>query len=240
MDGARPTELSMDAAITAVAALGDDLRRGMYDFIRSMSRPVTREQAAEAVGISTKLAAFHLDKLVGAGLLRSYYARAGGRRTVGRTPKVYEPIEQDVRISLPERQHGFLAEILVDAAASQRPTESTREAIERVAREHGQAAATAAGTQRRPGRLGAERAITISEGLLSERGYQPERVGPGDLRLRNCPFHPLAAREPELVCGLNHALLSGLLEGLDAPSVSAVLEPSPDACCVRLRANRRA
>ncbi len=239
MDNAR-AELSIDAAITAVAALGDDLRRGMYDFIRSMGRPVTREQAAEAVGISTKLAAFHLDKLVDAGLLRSHYERAGGRRTVGRTPKVYELIEQDVRISLPERQHGFLAEILVDAAASQRPDESTRAAIERVARQHGLAAAAAAGPKRRPGRLGAERAITISEGLLRERGYQPERVAPGDLRLRNCPFHPLAAREPALVCGLNHALLSGLLDGLDAPSVSAVLEPSPDACCVRLRSNRHA
>jgi predicted ArsR family transcriptional regulator len=233
-------ELSTDAAITAVAVLDDEFRRGMYDFIRAARRPVTREQAAEAVGISTKLAAFHLDKMVRAGLLRSYYARTGALRKVGRTPTVYEPIDEDVRISLPARQHGVLAAILIEAVTTQGERESTREAIARVAREHGQALAAAASAQRRPGRLGAERAITISETLLAERGYQPDRLAPGDLRLRNCPFHPMAAREPELVCGLNHAFLTGLIDGLDAPSVSAVLEPYPGECCVRLRSTRQA
>jgi len=73
-------ELPVDAAIKAVAALEDDLRRGMYEFIRTARHPITREQAAEAVGISRKLAAFHLDKLAAAGLLRSDFEPVGGRR----------------------------------------------------------------------------------------------------------------------------------------------------------------
>jgi predicted ArsR family transcriptional regulator len=66
-----------DPAIRAVAALDDELRRGMYAFIRKARRPVTREEAAASVGISRKLAAFHLDKLVEVGLLRTGCRTAG-------------------------------------------------------------------------------------------------------------------------------------------------------------------
>jgi predicted ArsR family transcriptional regulator len=45
------------------------------------------------------------------------------------------------------------------------------------------------------------------------------------VRLRNCPFHPLAARAPEVMCQINHAYLAGLVDGLDAPAVEAVLDP---------------
>ena len=40
---------------------------------------------------------------------------------------------------------------------------------------------------------------------------------PDPLRLRNCPFHPLAAKAPDLVCGINHAFLSGLLTAWTPP-----------------------
>jgi predicted ArsR family transcriptional regulator len=53
--------------------------------------------------------------------------------------------------------------------------------------------------------------------------------------LRNCPFHPFAAKAPDLVCGINHAFLDGFLAGLRASSVQAVLEPRAGECCVRLR-----
>jgi predicted ArsR family transcriptional regulator len=54
--------------------------------------------------------------------------------------------------------------------------------------------------------------------------------------LRNCPFHPLAAKAPELVCGINQAHLSGVRQGLGASTVSAVRAPAPGACCVELTA----
>ena len=55
--------------------------RALYAYVRSAAAPVTREAAAEAVGISRKLAAFHLDKLVEAGLLEA------GTRTAQRAPR---------------------------------------------------------------------------------------------------------------------------------------------------------
>src|SRR5690349_15147573 len=102
--------MAVDPAIKAVAALDDDLRRGMYQFIRGERRPVSRDEAAAAVGISRKLAAFHLDKLVDAGVLRAHYRSATGIRRVGRAPKVYEPVDTDLRISIPPRRHDLLAD----------------------------------------------------------------------------------------------------------------------------------
>ncbi|WP_259294622.1 hypothetical protein [Streptomyces canus] len=47
-------------------------------------------------------------------------------------------------------------------------------------------------------------------------------------------FEP-AREAPDLVCGMNHAFLTGSLQGLRAPAVQAVLAPSPGECCVELR-----
>jgi len=75
--------------------------------------------------------------------------------------------------------------------------------------------------------------------ILDEHGYEPQREAPTQLRLRNCPFHPLAARAPDVVCAVNHAYLTGLLDGLGATSARAVHDPEPGICCVRLTGTLR-
>ncbi|MEC3953771.1 helix-turn-helix domain-containing protein [Nocardia sp. CDC153] len=227
--------MTSDSAIGAVAALDDELRRGMYWFIRRAGRPVTRDEAAEQVGISRKLAAFHLDKLVDAGLLRAGYGQAEGIRRVGRAPKVYEPTDTEVRVSIPERRHDVLAEILLGAVLTEGTGETARDAAHRVAADRGQELGAATRAQLRPGRLGTERALTLLQAVLAEQGFEPARAASDCIRLRNCPFHPLAAAEPELVCGLNRAYLAGVLTGLEADTVDAVLAPEPGRCCVELR-----
>jgi predicted ArsR family transcriptional regulator len=227
--------VTADSAIRAIAALDDELRRRMYEYIRAARRPVTRDEAAAAVGISRKLAAFHLDKLVDAGTLRARYQPADGIRRVGRTPKAYEPSGTDIRVSIPPRSHDILAGILLDAVVSEDHGESAQETARRVARDRGEQIGTAERQRARPGRLGAERALTLASELLAERGFEPARESPTCLRLRNCPFHPLSASAPELVCGLNHAFLAGMVDGLQAATVEAVLDPRAGECCVELR-----
>ena len=73
------------------------------------------------------------------------------------------------------------------------------------------------------------------ETLLRERGYEPYADGPGVLRLRNCPFHSVAQRQPEVICEMNLALLRGVVEELGDPALTAALEPAPGRCCVALR-----
>lgn len=226
--------MTVDPAIRAVAALDDELRRGMYTFIRAAGRPVTRDEAASSVGISRKLAAFHLDKLVDAGVLQADYRPVAGIRKVGRAPKVYRPVDTDIQVSIPPRQHVLLADVLLDAVLAD--DEDGGAAALRVARERGRELGVAERQQSRPGRLGAERTLALVTALLRRHGFEPARCSPPSVRLRTCPFHPIVARAPQLVCGINHAFLSGVLDGLDAGSVRAGLDPRPGECCVELRA----
>lgn len=228
-------KMTTDPAIRAVAVLDDELRGGLYEFIRRAHRPVTREEAAASVGISRKLAAFHLDKLVDVGLLRTHSEPVGGIRKVGRAPKVYEPGTRDIQVVIPARRHDALAGILLDAVVAEGEGEDARQAAVRIAGEQGEQLGAATRARDRPGHLGAERALTTAESMLAEHGFEPSRETPTCVRLRNCPFHPLTAKAPDLVCGINQAFLAGFLTGLEATTVRAVLAPRPGHCCVELR-----
>jgi predicted ArsR family transcriptional regulator len=71
--------------------------------------------------------------------------------------------------------------------------------------------------------------------VLEGQGYEPRRDGRRAVTLANCPFHTLAWQAPELICGMNRALVDGLLRGLGNERVQAVLVPPEGACCVELR-----
>jgi predicted ArsR family transcriptional regulator len=224
------------AAIAAAAVLADDLRQRLYAFIRRADRPVTRDQAAAAVGISRKLAAFHLDKLVDAGLLRAGSARPAGMHRPGRAAKTYQPSGTGIQISIPPRRLAVLAEILLDAVTAGTARPDPRQAAFAAASGHGRVLGAAERRHARPGRLGAERALTLALPFLERFGFEPARTAPGIVVLRNCPYQPLAAREPGLVCGINQAFLAGFLDGLGTSAAAAVLNPRPGTCCVELRA----
>lgn len=232
-------ELPVDGgSLRAIAALQDDTRRAVYASVRQAHRPLTREQAAAEVGISRKLAGFHLDKLVDAGLLTARYDPAARSHTLGRTPKTYQPAERDIAVTIPARQPALLADLLIEAITTARPDETPRHAAERVATARGRQLGEAALAETRPGRLGTERAITLAETVLRARGFEPVRESPTRLRLHNCPFQPLAAAEPDLVCQLNHRMISGFLDGLRTTAVEAALSPRAGECCVQLQAAR--
>ncbi len=220
------------SAIVAVAALSDPTRAAVFQCAQRAEHPVTREDVAQAVGISRKLAAFHLDRLVAAGLLSTDTAAAPKR--VGRAPKVYLPSRQEMHVSVPPRDYESLADILLSALTEAAARDDTgRAALIRAAADRGRTCGAELSASRRLGRLGPERALTVVTELLTDRGYLPvaERQ---TVRLRNCPFQALAAQHPELVCSMNHAFLAAVLDGLQARGVTADLVPDPAGCCVRM------
>jgi len=220
-----------------VAVLEDDLRRRMYLFIRGRGAPVSRDEAAEHVGISRKLAAFHLDKLVERGLLRAHYARLPGRSGAGagRSSKLYEPSDIELDVSIPERRYDVVGEILVEALATE-SGDAPRETARRIAFDKGRAIGDEVKARLRLRPPGSARALTVAEEALTDYGFEPYRDETGSISLRNCPFHALARRAPDLVCGLNREFVDGLLRGLGNETVEAALEPTPGQCCVKLRA----
>lgn len=212
----------MDDRWAAAAALVDANRRALFDYVRRQGHPVTREEAAEALGLSRGLAAFHLDKLVEAGLLRAGYGAPDRQRGPGRAPKVYELASDGLSVTIPERRYQLIAEILAAAIDEERPD------VTGAARAH---------ARRRGQDLGAELRQSDLVTVLAGLGFEPYPADDG-LRLANCPFHALAARHTELVCGLNQAFVSGVADGLAATGVRADLVPRAGACCVMLTATR--
>src|SRR5690242_21928791 len=106
--------VKQEGQLQALAALGDEVRSALYRHVRRENRPVTREEAAQAVRISVKLAAFHLDKLVDRGLLRAdQEVPQGVRRRVGRAPKRYSVSDREFSVSLPERRYELAGEIQI-------------------------------------------------------------------------------------------------------------------------------
>jgi predicted ArsR family transcriptional regulator len=204
----------------AVAVLVDPVRRRLYQHVRGQTSPVTRDAAAHAAGVSRGLAAFHLDKLVEVGLLTAGYAAPSStRRGPGRTPKVYQPSDLQVSLTIPERRYELLGDILAQAIADQ--PHNAGEAAERIAHQRG------IDIGHRAGRASV---LTVLAGL----GFRPQERS-GRIGLRNCPFHPLAIKAPQLICVLNQRFLAGLLHGLGDTANRAVLAPQPPACCVELQ-----
>ena len=229
------TREERDRQIGAVAALGERARRALYEHVVSQPEPVSRDQAAAAVGIGRPLAAFHLDRLVQEGLLEATYRRLGGRSGpgAGRPSKLYARAGAEVSISLPPREYELAARLMARAIAGS--GSAPRETLDREAR----AAGAGMGEEARV-RCGARpsrrRLREAALGVLSDRGFEPWGDGRGDVRLRNCPFDALAADEPDLVCGMNLALVRGLVGALDGGmAADAVLDPAPGLCCVALR-----
>lgn len=226
---------SFEQRLESAGALAGDLRRNIYLYIRGQRRPVGREEAARAVDISPKLAAFHLDTMVEKGLLRANYVRLSGKSGpgAGRPAKVYEPSGREISVSIPYRSYEVVGEVLVDALDSAEG--SLRDAVSAAARHRGLELGKSERRSRRLRSVTKKRAVNVANAVLSERGYEPYRDDRGRLRLHNCPFRDLSQRSPELVCGLNQAFIEGLLAGLGDTSLEAVLDPRPGECCVQVR-----
>lgn len=220
----------------ALGALEDELRRTLYVFVRAQGRPVSREEAAEGAGISRKLAAFHLDKLVDRGLLSHSYARPPGRggRGAGRPAKYYEPSDREIGVTIPERRYDLIGSVFLRALRSKGRAEAGEEAARRAAGEAGLEMGRAERQRRGIAPPGPERAMAATAHVLDETGYEPYRDDRGCLRVRNCPFHALAEQERDLVCGMNQRLVEGIVRGLGNETLEVVSEPVHGECCVRV------
>jgi predicted ArsR family transcriptional regulator len=208
--------------LAAIGLLREPVRRALYDYVASQDGEVSRNEAAEAVGVQRGLAAFHLDKLVDGGLLDATFRRLGERRGpgAGRPAKLYRRAAREVAASLPPRAYQAAAHLLAEAVEQA----GAEPELYASARRHGEAS----GRQ-----LMAGEAKPTAERALAALGYEPYQDGEA-LRLRNCPFSTLAREFPVVTCGMSLALIEGLLAGLGAAGVSASMDPAPGRCCVAI------
>lgn len=234
LDCSMPRE-NAEHTIERLAALADPVRRALYFYVAGQPGEVSRDQAARGVRIARPLAAFHLDKLVEQGLLEVSYRRLTRRRGpgAGRPAKLYRRSTLQVAVSLPSRDYELAARLFAGALATAAPG-PTRARARRSARAFG--AALGREARRRAGqRAGRARLLAELRIVLREHGYEPVAGADGAIRLRNCPFDALAQDFRPLMCGMNEALLAGVVQGLGVQGVTAALDPLPGMCCVALR-----
>ncbi|MEU0075049.1 helix-turn-helix domain-containing protein [Streptomyces sp. NPDC006332] len=208
--------------VSAVAALDEPNRRRLYDHVVRQPGPVSRDEAAEALGLARKTAAFHLDRLADESLLDVVYERRSGRTGpgAGRPAKLYKRSGKEVTVSLPERHYELAGRLLAQALEESEATgEPVRSVLHRKAHE--------LGTQ-----LAGPGQADVFD-VLEAHGFEPRCDGDA-IVLGNCPFHALARDHTQTVCGMNLHLLRGLLGGLAENGLQACLAPSPGHCCVRL------
>lgn len=203
--------------LDALASLTDRVRRQAYRVVADGTGPIGRDEVAEALGVGRTLAAFHLDKLVAAGLLEVSYARRSGKTGpgAGRPAKLYRLATAEHAVSMPPRGYRSAAELLAEAVEQA----GAEETLYQVAQQHGRRAPACS---------------DVTE-VLTGQGYAPVAGGPDRIELRNCPFHRLAEQFPPVICGMNLAMITGLLAGAGLDDRwAARMDPAPGRCCVTL------
>jgi predicted ArsR family transcriptional regulator len=223
---ANPLPPTVEADLATLGSLAEPVRRRLYLLVAGSAEPVGRDDAAVALGITRSLAAFHLDRLVADGLLATEFRRRSGRTGpgAGRPAKLYRRAPGTRSVSLPARNYELAAHLFADGLAEGGGA-AGRARVQREAFEQGHAIGV-----RRAGDAPANTAETLTS-ALAEQGFEPRRDAEL-IRLGNCPFHALAAVQRDLTCGMNLALLSGVLDGLGATGWQARLDPKPGLCCV--------
>ena len=218
------------ARVASIGALGDPLRRDLYLYVCAQPYAVSRDEAAEAVGVPLHKAKFHLDRLEAEGLLTAEFARLTGRTGpgAGRPAKLYRRAESEISVSLPGREYEIAGHLLAAAVAtSVRTGESPIDALHREAAQRGRewARAALAESEGTP--------LELAERALATHGYEP-RDDDRRVILANCPFHTLAESHTQMVCGMNLALVQGLVDEIGPDAVECRLEPGEQRCCVVL------
>lgn len=241
--------------IASIASLAEPVRRSLYLYVAAQPEPVSRDQAAAALGVARHVAKFNLDKLEEESLLEAFYARPQGRSGpgAGRPAKLYRRSSREVAVSLPERHYDLAARVMAKAIiAAQDGSVPIADALSAAAREAGQALgetakaeaiiAAAREAAQAPGgtakaKAGTEPSLTDSlravRDVLTGQGYEPREADQA-IALANCPFHELAQTYTELVCKINLDLVSSMLTAAAPHDARAEFRPTPGQCCVRI------
>ena len=223
--------MDITAQASSIGSLADETRRALYEYVAGQTEPVSRDAAAEAVGIAAHMARFHLDKLVEAGLLETEFRRLSGRTGpgAGRPSKLYLRASGTISVSLPERRYDLVGHLLAGAIERAAEGADLDRAVADVAHDEGLQIAASASRPAEP----ADDLDRVSA-VLAAQGFEPHEED-GALMLANCPFDSLARDHTALVCSANLSLIGGILEGMDCTHLQAHGEPHVGQCCVAIR-----
>jgi predicted ArsR family transcriptional regulator len=194
--------------------------------LREAAAPLSLRELATGLGLHPSSVREQLGHLVEDGSVRIVRSRPSGR---GRPALLYvaAPVVDPVA---PYRE---LARALADELATD---------LDRLERSVGAGerwGSSLVGEERgaAPSVIGPEDARARLISLLEAGGFAPESsAADATIRLRRCPFAPLAAEHADVVCGVHLGFMRGALARLGAPFDGVRLEPfvEPGLCLAHL------
>src|SRR5690348_3334518 len=175
-----------DTATTEIYTLSLHDALPIYRYVAGQPAPVSREQAAQAVGVPLHSVKFHLDRLVSDGLLEVEFRRLSGRSGpgAGRPSKLYRRSAREFAVSLPPRRYDLVGDILAAAFTRAEAGASLAQSLQEVARQEG--------IELGHGVTGVDsaRPLQAMAEVLASQGYEPH-VEDDAVVLANCPFDAL-------------------------------------------------
>jgi len=219
--------------LRAVGLLAEPVRRRLYQYLRERGEPVGREEAARHARIKSRIAAFHLDKMVDAGLLEVEYRRLSGRAGpgAGRPAKVYSVSSKCFSVLIPQTRYALAASMMASALSDGGARADGAESLQDVATTVGGGIGDEI-RQETQGKGARQEAVLRK---LKQLGYEPRVEKSGEWTMRNCIFSELSASHRELVCGMNVAFVAGIVGGARLPSVQVERRRTAwPACCIRV------
>lgn len=208
--------------IAAVAAMSDPQRRALFEFVSHSAEPVSRDAAAQSLGLPRSTVAFHLDRLVEQGVLETEFKRLSGKTGPGsgRPSKLYRRAEGEISVSFPPRRYDLAGNLLAAAInESDRTGEPIRTVLATISAQTGREIGASAGSL---------------DAALDSCGYEPRDDGHGGMVLTNCPFDKLAEKHSDVMCSANVSLLQGVAEGASESRTVEFVAPTNGCCCVRV------
>lgn len=200
-------------------------RRRLLALLAQADHPQDAHQLAAATGLHVTTVRFHLQILEQADLVVS---RVGPRAGAGRPRTVYTARTPGETVDGPYRELAALLAAHLDATPEGRSARAERAGV------------SWAGDLLAGGPVAdVSEAATEVNRLCSELGFDPQLVA-GDggwrIRLRACPFRPVARAYPDVVCSVHLGLIRGALDRVGAPPLEARLVPfvEPELCVAHL------
>lgn len=211
----------------AYQALGSERR---VEILRALERAADGlgvDAIAQQVGLHVNTVREHLDRLVACG----FVTRAPEQRTTRGRPRIVFRAADDLDEALstsPARDH--LVRILVQGYGQ--PMSVATDAAEEAGRVWARARAAEDDVDGSDEAALAHQIAVLHE-HLAELGFEPATTEDGlGVRVQRCPLQDLARDQPEVVCGIHHGVVRGILDGHPGPAVAGTFVPGgPDQVC---------
>lgn len=233
-----------ETAQPALAVLSSPVRRDILAMLANLprvptsaenmtrSRGLTAAELGERLGLHVTTVRFHIDQLVGVGLVNCHDERG----QVGRPKRRYTASPGPLPVVQRTESYQQLASLLADVL---------RDGDVETAEQAGRAwlATHAAAIVNSPlGTTARNRSewfakIGLLVDVLDEWGYAPEMSTANtghtaELQLHHCPLRDLVDTNPDVACGVHRGIIQGTLEAIGEGDAELKLTPltAPDVC----------